>query len=630
MTAKPMKPIDQMDRKSELVSLFGLAIQILVSAAFFLFSLWVQAKSVMFLATYSVLGCIVWLSSFLHLRQLRIAAEENADDTLRSTDGHSMFDAESQTVLSSAQKLRQMEKFFLPGLTIVLSLALVVTGYLFFRSAMEFTAPLKTSTLNQTTIGLIIFSFVAFIIGRFGAGMSTASRTTFLLKGGSGYLLSCSLISFIIAISFILYHFGYTWAATTVRYILPVCMGLIGVDFLLHIVLDFYRPRVQGQIDRPPYHSFALGLLAEPQGILHAAAHSLDYQFGFKISETWFYKFVEKIIAPLILFQILVLYILSTVVVIDPQESGIIERFGVPDRAKGILTPGIHFKLPWPIEKIHQVSTGRIQSVHINPHDDDESIILWSHGHHADRKLMFLPTSDNLDNDSVTDTGSLTGIPVGALLASGEIQYRIRDPYNYIYNQKNPEKFIYNISVRELARYAAGTEFFHFLGQNIININQILHNRIQNELDRHDVGVEIVTVAIYGVHPPVEVSEAFESVVASKEEKQAKILAAEAYDNKLLPQAKADASTIILEAESYATRQKLISESNAQQFEHQRRAFALAPVTYQWRHYLKTLENVLADVRKIIISSRLRNDEIDILDLKQKNKPDLLDLDIGR
>ena len=621
--------IDHMDKKGEVVALIGLAIQLVLSGIFFLFSVWSKSQSVTFLATFSIFGCAVWLSTFLHLRQQRLVSEENEDELLEATSDSSLFENDDQPLLSSSHKLRQMEKFVLPTITIALGAGLIITGIFLFRSINQFGQPLSKALLNQTIIGLIICAFVSFIIGRFGAGMSASTRYTHVLKGGSGYLLSCSLLSLLIAVSIILYHFSYTWAHTTMTYCLPFIIMLVGIDFIAHIVLDFYRPRVHGQIERPPYQSFFLGLLAEPQGILHAAAHSLDYQFGFKISETWFYKFVEKILAPLVLFQIFVLYLLSTIVVIDPQETGIIERFGVPMQEQGVLQPGIHFKLPWPVEKIRVVSTSRIQTLEINPHDSGESTILWSEAHHKDRTLMFLPTSDEIES-RLDDDKMLTGIPVGALLASGEIQYRICDPYDYTYNQKNPEKFIYNISLRELVRYAVTTEFFEFMGQNLIAINQLMKERIQKELDRHNVGVEIVLVAIYGVHPPVEVSEAFESVVASKEEKQAKILSAEAYTNKLLPQAQAEEQAIMLDAQSYAERQKLLSQAESEQFAKQQRAFELAPATYQWRHYLKTIETVLKDVRKIIISSRLKNNETDIIDLKYKNQPNLLDMDIGR
>ncbi len=623
------KNIGHTDKKCEPVSLLGLGIQILLAGVFFLFSVWCGSKSVVFLSLYSIFGCVIWLCTFLHTRQRRLVAEENEDELIESTQDTGIFDEDSRPLLSSAHKLRQMEKFVLPCIVVALGIGLLVTGYLLFRSIYNYTPALSKTTLNQTAVGLIICAFFSFVIGRFGAGMSAASPSSHVLKGGSGYLLSCSILSLLTAVSLILYRFEYTWANTVMTFAIPLIIGLTGVDFILHIVLDFYRPRVHGRLERPPYQSFLLGLLAEPQGLLHAAAHSLDYQFGFKISETWFYKFIEKIIAPLILFQIFVLYLLSTIIMIDPHESGIIERFGVPDHNRGILSSGIHFKMPWPIEKSRVISTFRIRTIEINPHEIGKKTILWSEAHHQNRTLIFLPTSDDIETE-MNDDKNLTGIPVGALLASGEIQYRIKDPYAYLYNQQNPEKFLYNISLRELVRYTVTTEFFDFMGQSLVSVSSLMRERIQYELDRHNVGIEIILVAIYGVHPPVEVSDAFESVVSSKEEKQAKILGAEAFANKLLPQAQAEEQAIMLEAESYSVRQKLFSQAESERFEKQKRAFELAPVTYQWRNYLKTMETVLADIRKIIISSRLKNNEIDIIDLKYKNQPNLLDLDIGR
>ena len=616
----------QLAKKCEGIAFIGISTQLIASISLFLISIWLRSKSLSYLAVYCAAGIVVWLLTILHIRQKRLSYEEQIE--FKDNAENAIFDEDEVDIVSSERKLKQMEKWFLPVSVSIMSLALIILGYVFIRKTVSYGEFIITANLSKSTVALVLTTFFMFIIGRFTAGMAAVKGDAHLLKGGSGYLLSCTLISFLCITAFVLHYFGYTWASKSMPYIIPAMMIVSGIDYITHIILDIYRPRLPGQIERPAYQSFLIGLLAEPQGIFKATAHSLDYQFGFKISDTWFYKFLEKIIAPLILFQLLVLYLLSTVVIIHPYETGIIERFGVPLENNGLLHPGIHFKYPWPIDKINVVSAKRIQSVFINPHDTEAQNVLWTHSHHANRSLFLLPSKEETENQS--DDNTLQGIPVNILMASAEIQYRITDPYSYTYNQINPKELIYNISLREFIRYTATTDVFDFMGSNRIQISSLLKKNIQAELDKMKVGVEIFFVGLYGIHPPVEVAQAFESVTEALEEKQAKILDAETFANKTLPKAKAKEKTIVTQAESYAVQQKLLSESESINFEKQRQAYSLAPDTYVWRSYLRTIKTALQNTRKIIISSNLKNDQTHIIDLKTKVKPDLLDLDISR
>ncbi len=151
-------------------------------------------------------------------------------------------------------------------------------------------------------------------------------------------------------------------------------MALVGIELVLNLVLDIYRPRVPGQERRPPYDSRILGLFAEPQGVFKTVASTLDYQFGFKVSETWFYHFMEKAIVPLLLVQVASLWLLTSIVVVDPSEVVFVETLGKPylaqqDQQKGLnatlLQPGFHLKWPWPFGTARHVPAYETQSIDV-------------------------------------------------------------------------------------------------------------------------------------------------------------------------------------------------------------------------------------------------------------------------
>src|SRR5439155_10830028 len=107
----------------------------------------------------------------------------------------------------------------------------------------------------------------------------------------------------------------------------------------------------QGKLERPLYESRLVGLLGQPEGLITTAAQALDYQFGFKVSDTWFYRFFEKALAWLLLLQLGVLLLSSCVVFVESGEQVLLERFGRPVAGRAVLGPGAHLKLPWPVDQ---------------------------------------------------------------------------------------------------------------------------------------------------------------------------------------------------------------------------------------------------------------------------------------
>ncbi|GAI54786.1 unnamed protein product, partial [marine sediment metagenome] len=164
----------------------------------------------------------------------------------------------------------------------------------------------------------------------------------------------------------------------------------------------------------------------EPGGILHTAASAIDYQFGFKISQTWFYKLLEKAIVPLILFAAAALYFLSCIVVVGPDEQAIIEHFGNPVKgADGvkigvkIYEPGLSLKWPWPIDKIYKYPTKRIMELAIGykPKIDPQTGMperepkLWGTQHYEEEYKLLVASRQSSATLSADD------VPVSLVIA---------------------------------------------------------------------------------------------------------------------------------------------------------------------------------------------------------------------
>jgi membrane protease subunit HflK len=152
-----------------------------------------------------------------------------------------------------------------------------------------------------------------------------------------------------------------------------------------------------------------------------------------------------------------------------------------------------------------------------------------------------------------------------------------------------------------------------------------LRHRLQREADQLQLGVKIMFVGLEGVHPPVSVAEAFQSVIGATEEREATILKARADANRVLPLAQAEATHLEEKARAYAVRQQAIAAAEADRFTKRRIAYQESPAVFRTRLYLDTLERALLGSRKYIVAATPES-EVYLLDFSEKLAPDLFDV----
>ncbi|MFA5784987.1 MAG: SPFH domain-containing protein, partial [Phycisphaerae bacterium] len=463
----------------------------------------------------------------------------------------------------------------------------------------------------------------------------------------------------------------------------PGLIILLGVETAINVVLDIYRPRLKDQYSRAAFDSRLLGIISEPGEVLHTVAGAIDYQFGFKVSQTWFYQLLERAIVPLILLASFVIYALSTIVVIDPQEQAIIERFGNPQTAqweKRLYGPGLVWKMPWPIDIAYKYPTRTIREIYIGYQpklDPDTKLpvvehqLIWGTTHYQEEYDLIIasPTSDIEPGQGV--------VPVSIVKANVPVQYKIKDLYDYMYNHSEPEKLLEAICYGELAKFAASAKVevsspqdlqTSILGAGRERAKQILTERIQAEADAQRLGIEIVFVGMQGIHPPVDVAKDYQRVVAAVQEKEAAILNAQTVLNRTLgnlagsvgyaeqlyklavelentpddssqrqqlvtqidnafANAGGDIFKTLAESKSYAFEKATLSEADSKRFADQMKPYLAAKDIYRKNLRLEVFEDeALGNIRKYVFVSDPNDAQVFIVDVQEKLTPGLYDI----
>jgi regulator of protease activity HflC (stomatin/prohibitin superfamily) len=403
-------------------------------------------------------------------------------------------------------------------------------------------------------------------------------------------------------------------------------LGLLALETLIMLVFEIYRPRLKGKVARPLYDSRVIGLLAQPEGLVATAAQTLDYQFGFKVSETWFFKVLRERLPLVLLAQLAVLILSTCIVFIEAGEEALLERFGKPVSGNNVLGPGAHFKLPWPVDQVYRYRTEEIQTFIVGsaPKDDgmDHNVVLWTVPH-VKEEVNYL-VANRHEADTTTDNPNAKKVPpVSLLTTSIPIQYQVTNITEWVYGHENSSNALLNIATREVARFLVSVDMTELMSIKRLESSQALAERIQAAAAARNLGARILHVGLQDVHPPVKVAPEYQKVVAAMQLKQAKIVTAQGEAITTHAQASAQATVIINNAEAARLNLELVTTARAAAFTNQLPAYLAAPSVYQQRLYAQAFPRAVAGARKYIVVAT-NTENVITLDLQHNATDDMI------
>jgi regulator of protease activity HflC (stomatin/prohibitin superfamily) len=406
--------------------------------------------------------------------------------------------------------------------------------------------------------------------------------------------------------------------------VLCVVSGLAAVETLLALVLEGYRVRVEGRESRLLYESRLVGLLGQPEAIITTAGHALDYQFGFKVSDTWFYKFLQKALFWLVLAQLCILAISTCFVIVEAGDQALLECFGKPMGQDGVIGPGLHLKPPWPIGRTTNYHTERIQTFLVGAEPEKTETIAWTVSHAKEEKFLVAGTLNTQSVASQPSGGNSP--PVSLLSVSIPVQYQITNLHNWAYINEDPETLLTNIAEHEVVQYLANADFDDLMSRGRGAAAEALRQNIQKQADNFRMGARIIFVGLEDIHPPTKVAEIFEKVVGASETREARILQAKAHTVVTNSWATGESFKRLTTAEGYQHGEITNAVARAMLFTNQALAYSAAPGfkgIYEQQAYLEALTENSATARKYILATT-NAPNIPIFDLEDKIRTDLI------
>ena len=622
-----------MERNVQKHGLVNLAAALVIFLAAFGATLYVNSMAGQAASLFLGLGVLVAFASWFQMR-----LEENerlekleVEELARRRGETTLFESKAAEVFPAQRAREQFEKFFVPGFSVLLLLLEGGGAFLLWRWISQTTTGLAPERVMPALAFFGIFALVLFLVGRFSVTLARLEQHR-LLRPGASFLLAGAYICFVTALGIAGVKTEFSRIDAYLARALCVLLGLMAAETFLTLLLEIYRPRVKGKVARPLYDSRLVGLLAQPESLFTTAAQALDYQFGFKVSETWFFQMLRRSLPVLFLAQLAALLLSTCVVFIDPGEQGVLEHFGRL-AARPVLEPGGHLLWPWPIDTVRRYRTGQIQTFEVGYVPDAQSqaakTLLWSVAHYT-TEVNFLVGNRQpatLTNQTASSRDQVKMAPIGLIDISIPIQFQITNVLDWAYQNANPTNLLQDVATRDVVRFLAGSDLNSVLSESRVKATRQLSERIQNDANRHRLGVKIVFVGVQDLHPPVKVAGDYEKVVAAEQERIAtnNFARADAIQTNALADAQAFAD--VNQAQAVRQQTELSAFARADLFTNQIAAYEAAPSVYRQRAYFQMFPEATANARKYILLVTNTHDVV-IFDLEDKIREDLLNLNV--
>jgi len=283
-----------------------------------------------------------------------------------------------------------------------------------------------------------------------------------------------------------------------------------------------------------------------------------------------------------ILFFLGLIATLQSFYTVQPKEEAVVLRLGSYLQT---TQPGLHFKLPLGIDQIFKLPTRLVLQEEFGFRTSSTS----SHGASSYSKGGFAKESSML-------TGDLNVADVEWV-----VQYRISDPNKFLFNVKDPERNIRDISESVMRRVVGDRLVGDVLTTGRTEIAADAKDLMQEIIDKYDFGIKVVSVKLQDVNPPESVKASFNEVNSAKQEQEETINVAEKDYNRVIPEARGRAEETIAKAEGYA--EALVNRANgdAKRFLSVLAEYKRAPAITKKRIYLETMEERFSSFEHLTI-----------------------------
>jgi membrane protease subunit HflK len=293
-----------------------------------------------------------------------------------------------------------------------------------------------------------------------------------------------------------------------------------------------------------------------------------------------------SIVLRIIAVVVLLVIASTTWFTIDPEEAGLVMRFGRFVRAE---PSGLHLKLPYPIETVVKVPVERQLKEEFGFRTEEAGV----------RTTYSI---EELSAESLMLTGDLN-----VAVVEWTAQFRVRDPYKYLFKVRNVRKTFRDMNETVMREVIGDRSVNEVLTVGRQEIAAEVEQQLQALCNQYETGIKVEQIVLQDVNPPDAVKPSFNEVNQAQQEREKLINQARADYNQIIPRARGQAQQAIEQAQGFATDRVNRARGDAELFNQVHAAYQRAPEVTRRRMYLETMSVIYPKVkRKVILDESLK------------------------
>jgi membrane protease subunit HflK len=280
---------------------------------------------------------------------------------------------------------------------------------------------------------------------------------------------------------------------------------------------------------------------------------------------------------------ILGLWLASGIYTVQPDEQGLVLRFGKLDR---VTTPGLKYHLPAPIESVEKVPVTRVNRIEIGFRSAQQAGVRSAGARDIDDEALMLTGDENIIDINFV------------------VLWRIGDAAQYRFNIREPENTVKAVAESVMREIIGQTPIVEATTEGRRAIELRAREQLQQLMNEYGSGILIDEVQLQKADPPAEVIDAFRDVQRAQADKERAQNEAEAFANDIIPRARGEAERLLQEAQAYRQEAVARATGEAERFKSVLAEYVKAQDVTTRRIYLETMEEVLKGVNKVIIDGK--------------------------
>lgn len=528
------------------------------------------------------------------------ASDTTASDTVASGDGEGAPDAAKHRLLGWVRTARvAVGRFFGRagrflvrfyensrfGAIIALSAAAVVAVNVVFWLMMRRTTTVYT--LNYVIpVALAAMFVMCVIFEKWCAHARTDTNAAAAqLRNIRTALAAARLVFVVLIVSMIVKLLG---LYDPVRWV-GIAIAVVLVYVTLFIVLSLVVRGIRRELFTSPDLSIPVPFTHGRERELGVLSY-LEKNTGITMRSLWSMQLVKKMIPYTVILSALLLWMCSGVVQVEAYQRGAVYRLG--RLCEETLEPGLHLTFPWPIDRvaIYDTDTLRTQTIgYISSEDSDNT---WTGTHGSNEYKLLLGGGNELVSINL------------------RLEYRISDLGSYLRSCSRPERLLEAKAYELVTDRTIVTELETLLSTDRAAFADSFRNELEGKLAGYGTGLEIVSVVLESIHPPIDIAAVYQEIVGAEIKADKYILDAQAEAAVKIAAAQKSYDTAVNSAKADSYTKTAAAEADVAEFMASVAADKQYSDSYRYYKYLNAIGNAYGNARLVIVGRDIDSSNI--------------------